>query len=49
MIRTVVIDKEVVALSYDEHNGKVTPGRLQVVPIGIWNKIYERRENEKVH
>lgn len=42
------IDREVVVLSYEEHDGKITPGRLQVLPVGIWNNILKQQRNEEI-
>ena len=39
MIRWMQIDRDVVALYGSEKNGKVTLGKLLVMPIGIWNKL----------
>ncbi len=42
--RWLQIGHEVVVLWYDEKDGKITPGPLRVVPIGVWNKLKERKD-----
>ncbi len=49
MMRWLQIGKEVVALSYEEHDGKITPGRMSVVPVGVWNNILKQQRNEEIH
>ena len=49
MTRWMQIGNEVVVLQYEEHEGKITPGHLQVMPVGVWNNILKRHKNEEIH
>ncbi len=49
MMRWLQIDREVVVLQYEEHDGKITPGNIQVLPVGVWNNILKRKRNEEIH
>ena len=49
MMRWLQIDGDVVVLQYEEHDGKITPGRLQVLPVGVWNNVLKRLNNEEIH
>jgi len=49
MMRWLQIGRDVVVLSYEEHDGKITPGRLQVLPVGVWNNILKRQNNGQIH
>lgn len=40
----VQIEKEVVVLYSDEMDGKVLPGRLTVLPVGVFNKLYQNEQ-----
>lgn len=48
MMRWLQIDRDVVVLQYEEHNGKITPGRLQVMPVGVWMNILKRMRDEEI-
>ena len=39
MIRWLQIGREVVALYGNEKDGKVTLGKMVVLPVGVWNKL----------
>ena len=49
MMRWLQIGNEVVVLHYEEHDGKIMNGRLQVMPVGVWNNILKRKRDEKIH
>ncbi len=49
MTRWLQIGKEVVVLQYEERDGKIMPGRLQVMPVGVWNNILKRKRDEEIH
>ena len=49
MMRWLQIGNEVVVLQYKERDGKITPGYLQVMPVGVWNNILKRMRNEEIH
>lgn len=40
----IQIEKDVVMLYADEVDGKVIPGKLTVLPVGVFKKLYQ---NEK--
>lgn len=48
-MRWLQIDRDVVVLQYEEHDGKITPGRMSVVPVGVWNNILKQQRNEEIH
>ena len=39
----VQIDRDVVVLYSDEVDGKVLPGRMTVLPVGVFNKLYNQQ------
>lgn len=49
----VHIGREVVTLSYSVHDGKVTPGNLSVLPVGVWEQLQtdncKLQTNEEIH
>lgn len=49
MTRWLQIGSDVVVLQYEERDGKIMPGRLQVLPVGVWNNILKRKKNEEIH
>ena len=49
MMRWLQIGNEVVVLQYKERDGKITPGHLHVMPVGVWNNILKRMRNEEIH
>jgi hypothetical protein len=49
MMRWLQIGNEVVVLQYKEHDGKITPVHLQVMPVGVWNNILKRKRDEEIH
>lgn len=40
----IQIEKEVVLLFFDEKDGKVIPGKLSVLPVGVFNKLYPQEQ-----
>ena len=45
MKMNVQIGREVVTLSYSVEDGKVTPGNLSVLPIGVWEQLQAKQFN----
>lgn len=43
-MRWILIDKDVVVLYAEERNGKVVPGRLTVLPMGVFRKLYQNEQ-----
>ena len=49
-MRWLQIDRDVVVLHYEEHDGKITPGRMSVLPVGVFKQLYNNKVNhEKIH
>lgn len=44
IMRWILIDKDVVVLYAEERNGKVVPGRLTVLPVGVFKKLYQNEQ-----
>lgn len=44
IMRWIHIDKDVVVLYAEERNGKVVPGRLTVLPVGVFKKLYQNEQ-----
>ncbi len=40
----IQIEKEIVLLFVDEKDGKVIPGKLSVLPVGVFNKLYPKEQ-----
>ena len=38
------IEKDVVVLNVEEKDGKVVPGKLTVLPMGVFRKLYKNEE-----
>lgn len=44
IMRWIQIDKEVVVLFADERDGKVIPGKMTVLPVGVFRKLYQNEQ-----
>lgn len=44
IMRWIQIDNEVVMLYADEVDGKVIPGKLTVLPVGVFRKLQEKQQ-----
>lgn len=43
------IGREVVVLYHDEVDGKVIPGKMAVLPVGVFHKLYNKVSHEEIH
>lgn len=48
-MRWIRIDGDVVVLYHDEMDGKVVPGKMAVLPVGIFEQLYNKVNHEKIH
>lgn len=44
IMRWIQIEKDVVVLYAEEKDGKVIPGRLTVLPVGVFEKLYKNKQ-----
>ena len=44
IMRWVAIGREVVVLYHDEVDGKIVPGKMVVLPVGVFQKLKERQQ-----
>ena len=49
IMRWIQIDREVVVLYSDEVDGKVIPGKMAVLPVGVFKQLYNKVNHEKIH
>lgn len=50
IMRWIQIGREVVVLYSDEVDGKVIPGKMAVLPVGVFYKLYNNKVNhEEIH
>lgn len=43
-MRWIQIEKDVVVLHFEEVDGKVIPGKLTVLPVGVFRKLYQKEQ-----
>ena len=46
IMRWIQIDKEVVVLYAEERDGKIVPGRLTTLPVGVFKKLYGQQTHD---
>ena len=44
IMRWMLIDTDVVVLYAEERNGKVVPGKLTVLPVGVFRQLYKNEQ-----